>query len=314
MMNNKYLLTVIIPVYNTEKYIKRCIDSILNQSFKYIKIIIINDNSTDRSSSIIHKFSSYEQVKIIENSYNIGQGESRNIGLNLVDTDYFCFLDSDDWVDTQAYETAVKALEEKPICDIAIFGIKTEYENSSCSTLRYDYNNNIIDGDFAINLLSRETSQDTPISALIGNKVFRNSSFDKTIKFSNLTYEDTIFSYKALSKCKKVILLPKTYLHYYQRESSIMHSFSYKYIDDLIDNFVDLKDYLCEISSFNTKQYYSYFDKCCSSMLNSMLISTQNASEQKEYINHLCSQVISRMSIKDLINYLDINRIRKLLY
>ena len=79
-------------------------------------------------------------------------------------------------------------------------------------------------------------------------------------------------------------------------------------------NFVDLKDYLCEISSFNTKQYYSYFDKCCSSMLNSMLISTQNASEQKEYINHLCSQVISRMSIKDLINYLDINRIRKLLY
>ena len=76
MMNNKYLLTVIIPVYNTEKYIKRCIDSILNQSFKYIKIIIINDNSTDRSSSIIHKFSSYEQVKIIENSYNIGQGES----------------------------------------------------------------------------------------------------------------------------------------------------------------------------------------------------------------------------------------------
>ena len=129
MMNNKYLLTVIIPVYNTEKYIKRCIDSILNQSFKYIKIIIINDNSTDRSSSIIHKFSSYEQVKIIENSYNIGQGESRNIGLNLVDTDYFCFLDSDDWVDTQAYETAVKALEENPICDIAIFGIKTEYEN-----------------------------------------------------------------------------------------------------------------------------------------------------------------------------------------
>lgn len=63
-----------------------------------------------------------------------------------------------------------------------------------------------------------------------------------------------------------------------------MHSFSYKYIDDLIDNFVDLKDYLCEISSFNTKQYYSYFDKCCSSMLNSMLISTQNASEQKNIL------------------------------
>ena len=314
MMNKKYLLTVIIPVYNTEKYIKRCIDSVLNQSLKYIKIIIINDASTDLSSSIIHNFASYEQVEIIENSRNIGQGESRNIGLDLVDTDYFCFLDSDDWVDTQSYETAVMALEENPNCDMAIFGIKTEYENSSCSTLRYDYSSNIIDGDFAINLLSRETSQDTPISALIGNKVFRNSTFDKTIRFPNLTYEDTVFSYKALSKCNKVILVPMTYLHYYQRESSIMHSFSYKYIDDLIDNFVDLKDYLCKASFFNFKQYYSYFDKCCSSMLNAMLISTQNATEQKQYINHLCSQLISKMSIKDLINYIDINRIRKLLY
>ena len=173
-MNNKCLLTVIIPVYNTEKYIKRCIKSVLNQSLKYIKIIIINDASTDLSSLIIHDFESYEHIKIIENPYNLGQGESRNIGLNLVDTDYFCFLDSDDWVDTLSYETAVRALEENRNSDMAIFGIKTEYENSRCSALRYDYSSNIIDGDFAITLLSREISQDTPISALIGNKVFRN--------------------------------------------------------------------------------------------------------------------------------------------
>lgn len=71
-MNNKCLLTVIIPVYNTEKYIKRCIKSVLNQSLKYIKIIIINDASTDLSSLIIHDFESYEHIKIIENPYNLG--------------------------------------------------------------------------------------------------------------------------------------------------------------------------------------------------------------------------------------------------
>ena len=93
-----------------------------------------------------------------------------------------------------------------------------------------------------------------------------------------------------------------------------MHSFSYKHIDDLIDNFVDLKNYLCKTSSFNFKQYYSYFDKCCSSMLNAMLTSTQNATEQKQYINHLCTQIICKMNVNELIYYIDINRIRGLLY
>ena len=313
-MKTENILTVIIPVYNTEKYIKRCIESVLNQSLKGIKIIVINDASTDHSSSILHNYKTCKQINIIDNPCNLGQGESRNIGLNLVDTDYFCFLDSDDWVDTHSYEITVKALEENKDCDMAIFGIKTEYDNSCCSVIRYDYSSNMIDGDFAITLLSREISQDTPISVLIGNKVFRNSSFDKTINFSNLIYEDTAFSYKVLSNCNKIMLVPNTYLHYYQRESSIMHSFSCKHIDGLIENFIDLKKYLCKFSSFNFNQYYSYFDKCCSSMINAMLISTQNVTEQKHYINYLCTQIINKMSVKELIDYIDINRIRRLLY
>lgn len=313
-MDNTNILTVIIPVYNTEKYIKRCINSILNQSLKSIKIIIINDASTDSSSKILQEFKANAQIEIVENACNIGQGLSRNIGLDLVDTKYFSFLDSDDWVDTQSYERAVSALEKNPTSDMAIFGIKTEYENSNSSSTRYDYSNNIIDGSFAITLLSRAVAQDAPISALLGNKVFRTKTFDRAIRFSNSTYEDTIFSYKSLSKCNKVVLIPKTYLHYYQREFSIMHSFSNKHIDDLIDNFVDLKNYLEENAFFTFEEYYSYFDKCCSSMLNSMFSSTQRVSEQKQYIHRLLEQILSKMNSEDLINYIDIKRIKKLLY
>lgn len=313
-MKDKYLLTIVIPVYNTEKYIKRCINSILNQSLKYIKIIIVNDASTDSSLSIIREFASNSQIEIVENTCNIGQGLSRNVGLNLVDTKYFSFLDSDDWVDTLSYEIAVTALEENKACDMAIFGIKTEYENANCSSVRYDYSKNIIDGNFAVTLLSRVVSQDSPISALLGNKIFRTASFDRKIEFSNSTYEDTAFSYKCLSKCNKVILLPNTYLHYYQREASIMHTFSNKHIDDLIENFVDLRKYLEENQTFVFEQYYSYFDKCCSSMVNSMLSSTQRVGEQKKYINYLFNQILNKMNMEDLINYMDINRIKKLLY
>jgi glycosyltransferase involved in cell wall biosynthesis len=313
-MESKYSLTVIIPTYNTEEYLKRCIESVLNQSLKEIKLLVVNDASTDKTLSILSEFKDNCRVEIITNSHNLGQGESRNIGIEMINTEYFCFLDSDDWVDTLTYEAGVKALTYNKDCDIAIFGVKTEHENSTSSTIRYNYTNNIISGEFGVTLLSREVAQDSPISALVGNKIFRTSSFDKRIKFSNLFFEDTSFSYKVLLNSKSIILLADNYLHYYQREHSIMHTFSEKYIDDLIENFTELKEYLVEKNMFKPTQYYSYFDKCCSSMLECMFSSTQIVKEQKGYIKYLVKQIMLKMDIENLIEYIDINRIRKLLY
>jgi len=172
-MNKENLLTIIVPVYNTEKYVERCINSILNQSLKEIQVIMIDDASSDSSYEIICRFKRFSNVKIIHNSENIGQGATRNLGLKHVNTKYFCFLDSDDWVDTNTYEYAVSSLEKKNDCTIAIFGIKTEYDNACQSKIRYAYHNNTISNDFAISLLTREYAQDAPISALLGNKVFK---------------------------------------------------------------------------------------------------------------------------------------------
>lgn len=90
-MESKYSLTVIIPTYNTEEYLKRCIESVLNQSLKEIKLLVVNDASTDKTLSILSEFKDNCRVEIITNSHNLGQGESRNIGIEMINTEYFCF-------------------------------------------------------------------------------------------------------------------------------------------------------------------------------------------------------------------------------
>ena len=311
-MNN--ILTIIIPVYNTEQYIDRCINSILNQTEKRIEIIIINDDSTDSSEKRIQKYATNSNVKIVNNKKNIGQGNCRNIGLSMVNTKYFCFLDSDDWVDSNAYKESIINLEKNQNCDIALFGIKTEYENSNQSIMRYDYNDNIIDNNFALSILSREYAQDIYISVLLGNKVFRSSKFLGLLSFDNVNYEDIMFTYKAMVLSKKLILQSNIYLHYYQRQNSIMHSFSKNYIDDLFFVFQDLRKYLKSIDKYNVKQYYSFFEKCCTSMFDSMFFSTQKLEEQKKYIKYFISKLNEYEMLYDIIDYLDINRFKKMLF
>ena len=313
-MNTNYLLTIIVPVHNTEKYVERCINSILNQSLKKIQIIIIDDASSDSSYENICKFKGLDNVKILRNSENIGPGATRNLGLKYVNTKYFCFLDSDDWVDTNAYEYAISTLEKNKDSTMAIFGIKTEYDNACLSEIRYAYHDNTISNEFAISLLTREYAQDAPISALLGNKVF-SSGHHLGIKFSDRCFEDTIYMYKAFLHPGRIALLSGGYLHYYQRPGSIMHTFSKKYIDDLCDEFIDLRTYLLENNTpINLNQYYSYFEKCCNSMLKILFSTEQNAAVQKQYLAYFFNRVFQSFSVSELVNYIDLARIKKILF
>ena len=98
-MDKKYILTVIIPVYNNDKYIKRCLNSVINQSIKNIKIIIVDDGSTDTSYNIIKSYAEeYDNIEYFTTKRQ-GPGVARNIGITNCVTEYVTFLDSDDWID-----------------------------------------------------------------------------------------------------------------------------------------------------------------------------------------------------------------------
>jgi len=100
-------VSIIIPVYNGEKYIERCLNSLINQSYKDIEIIAINDGSTD---STLEKLKKYKQIEIIDKE-NTGVSNSRNLGIDKMTGDYVFFCDADDWLDEKAIEGAVKNIK-----------------------------------------------------------------------------------------------------------------------------------------------------------------------------------------------------------
>ena len=128
--NSEALLTVIVPVYNDEANITRCLNSIFNQSKKNIDIIVVNDASTDNTLNVLKSYQEKCNFKIINMSKNMGASTCRNEGLCAAKTPYITFLDSDDWVDIGTYKKCCEQFYESP--DIIIFGLIYDYTE-------YDY-------------------------------------------------------------------------------------------------------------------------------------------------------------------------------
>lgn len=116
---NKPRVSIITPVYNVEKYLDRCIKSVLNQSYKDFELILINDGSKDDSGSMCDEWSQKDNRVIVIHQENAGAGAARNAGLAIARGDLIGFVDSDDWIEENMYEMLVNALNEYPDADIA---------------------------------------------------------------------------------------------------------------------------------------------------------------------------------------------------
>ena len=103
-MNKNILVSVIVPIHNSEKYLRACLDSLINQSLKEIEIICINDGSTDKSELILDEYKSKDKRIIVINQNNSGQSSARNKGIKIAQGEYIGFVDSDDFIDLNYYE------------------------------------------------------------------------------------------------------------------------------------------------------------------------------------------------------------------
>ena len=135
-MINKKKLSIIIPVFNVEEYLPKCIESVVNQTYDNLEILLINDGSTDNSGVICDNFAHKdERVKVVHKE-NGGLSAARNLGLSLATGHYIAFLDSDDYIDSEMYETLVDALENAD-ADIAACGFKEIYQNKHLQIFVY---------------------------------------------------------------------------------------------------------------------------------------------------------------------------------
>lgn len=310
-------LSVIIPVYNGEKYISHCLGSILNQSLKDIEVIVVDDGSTDRTCDHVQQFASFSKnVRLLRQQNNVGTGHARNIGIINAKGKYIAFLDADDWLDMDGYLAMTTALDTSG-ADIAICNIYTEYGDYRRSEIRYQYKyKNVISGGFALRLLCKTEAYDHYISPRVGNKVFRMDFIRKNdIKFvSYSVWEDDFFSFLAFSKANKVALVPSVAEHYFQNESSIMHSFSCKHIDCLITMLRQLRNQLTANSGIfqYEEEYYAFLDRCLNTLFDTIFTTVQSVREQKKYINYLIEKLLQQYTIKELIEHIDPKRISRI--
>lgn len=226
----KDLVSVIVPVYNVEKYLKRSIDSILAQTYENIEIIIVNDGSTDSSRSILSKYENeYTSKIVVYDKANGGLSSARNLGLDMANGEYIAFIDSDDTINKNMISDMVKMLKEYN-CDISMCGRFDEYTSKQVE--KYTLDNPIVfnSSDVIKNILIRKNMDFAACDKLYKKELW------KDIRFPNgKNHEDMYTIPYIIRESKKIIHIGKPYYHYYHREGSITTTINEKRVRDYYD-------------------------------------------------------------------------------
>ena len=220
-------ISVVLPVYNVANYLRKCLDSLVNQTFKDFEVICVNDGSTDLSLSILEGYSLTDSRFKIISQDNQGLSGARNTGMKEVSGDYILFVDSDDWLEENALELLFEHVSGFN-SDITMFKFKYYNEDSSEFSEGPFTNLEVIDTSFYTGNFNYMDVLDIlfKISHAPFNKLYKTSFLkDLDAQFLNGSYyEDLEFFYKVFLKAKKVSVLPE-YLYFYRiRDESISTS------------------------------------------------------------------------------------------
>lgn len=215
-------ITVVIPVYNVEKYLKKCVDSVLHQTYKNYEIILVDDGTADSSGIICDELSMKNgNIKVIHQE-NMGLGGARNTGIKNCNTEYIIFLDSDDCIHPELLEKCIQTLKTNK-CDIVLFDMVSVDENGAKGSL---YTTPFDDSK----ILSKIETAGVCIDPSACDKAYKTSLFrDNDIYFPNkVWYEDLRTIPKLLAVAEGVMKIRSEPLYYYlQRSDSIMHTPDY---------------------------------------------------------------------------------------
>ncbi|MCI9179708.1 MAG: glycosyltransferase family 2 protein [Lachnospiraceae bacterium] len=216
------LISVIVPVYNTEKYLERCVKSLIQQTYRNIEIILVNDGSMDKSFEICKKLQEKYKNIILINKKNGGLSSARNAGIEVANGEYIAFLDSDDWVTQDCYEYMLNlaVTNNAEIADIMVSQVKSKDDN----VLSTDEKIEVFSGRKILeHYLYRGMKEinGAPYSAC--RKLYQKKLFnDDTLCFVEKTVnEDICFNYRILSKCRRIAVSNQIKYFYFQGEKSI---------------------------------------------------------------------------------------------
>ena len=307
------LISVIVPVYKVEDYLEKCIQSIINQTYNNLQIILVDDGSPDNCGKICDVYAKKDKRIEVVHKNNGGLSDARNVGINKAKGEYIAFVDSDDYIEKSMYKDMYNLMEKRKadvcICNFYnVEGNNKSLKNPNKGIQEYD----------KISIL-KEILLDTKVQSYAWNKLYKKEVFNNIKYPVGKKYEDIGTTFYILEKCNKIIVTGKPEYYYLNRKDSIVNNVNEQTIIDYIELIIKRYDYieknLKELDKYN--KYYlaktlitAYYDI---KSLKDIKSETQKLfdnlyekvrknleSDEKEFINYLSEE--QKKQIKQILN------------
>lgn len=299
------LVSIIVPIYNAEKYFNRCLDSLVSQTYKKIEIILIDDGSLDKSSELCDVWAKRDhRIKVIHKT-NRGLSDARNVGIKEAKGMYLCFVDSDDFIEKTLIEETY-SIARKAEADIVIYSNydvdwNGKRKRHDLVSLKEFYQN-----DEIMNLLFKESigampenESDGEVGLAPWGKLYKRSLIEKNSIFfkdeHKLMYEDLMFLLDLMPHVKRAVILNKPLYNYYQNKSSLTHIVTLDKFDRLKQQFYYLKEnepYRSEI--FNDYETELRFKRTIMSYIRVFIIQCILNNVSYKNIKKICNDKLSK--------------------
>lgn len=308
-------VSIIVPVFNVEKYLNRCINSLLNQTLRDIEVILVDDESPDNCPAICDDFAKHDsRIKVLHKK-NEGLGMACNSGIEIALGDFIAFCDSDDWVDLECYETLYNTALMYD-ADAVYSGIKRINEKGVVSPMSQSINTMVYRDsqllDFAFDMIAtapeckkeRERQMSAKI-VLYSGEIIRS----RKVRFhSERDYisEDLLFNLDFIKESHSVVEIPKTFYYYFTNTTSISHTFRH----DRFEKYKYLRRYLIERYDFQKRsdEFLQRVDKLfigyVRNAMSQIVLSRIPKDKKRELLSRICNDHIW----KDIARKFPINK------
>lgn len=210
-------LSVIVPVYNVEDYLRKCVESILNQTFTDFELLLVDDGSTDGSGELCEEFALLDKRVKVFHQRNGGLSVARNTGIKNATGKFLSFVDSDDWIEKDMYAGMLSVLSFDNGIDVVVCGHRVVTESGDVEERVVFSKSALFPGVDATMLILK----DEEMPSFAWNKIYRKELFEYISFPPNRIYEDTATTYKVFHVARKVFVIDKIYYNYLRRQGSI---------------------------------------------------------------------------------------------
>lgn len=289
-MDCKKLISIIVPVYNVAKYLPRCIDSIISQTYSNLEIILVDDGSTDESGAICDEYSKTDKRIRVLHKENGGQSSARNAGLDIANGEFIAFADADDWVANNYIEEMHLNLIEfdAEISAVSYFKVSASHSPTSSKESRNTKLLNPIEATAAT--LYQNKLDTSPWCKLFHRHLFHNLRF-----VDGILYEDLELIPRIYLSSKNIVWSNSKLYFYYTRENSSINTFSLRRLDVL--------DVVDRIENYMAEQYPTLLraaqDRKLSASFNMLMLLSKNGYADSDY-THRCWQNIKSLRRRSL--------------